>query len=84
LAATLFKPALLSNSMKWQSGHLCETDKIFSDGERGEAICEGQLARGPEDHEANGTDCKTDPYGSAIFRKPGVCFLFLFHMSPSE
>jgi hypothetical protein len=43
-----------------------------------------QLARGPEDHEANGTDCETDPNGGAIFRNPDVCFLFLFHMSPSE
>jgi hypothetical protein len=42
------------------------------------------LARGPEDHEANGTDCETDPNGSAIFRNPDVCFRFLFHMSPSE
>ena len=43
-----------------------------------------QLARGPEDHETNGTDCETDPNGGAIFRNPDVCFLFLFHMSPSE
>ena len=43
-----------------------------------------QLARGPEDHEANGTDSETDPNGGAIFRNPDVCFLFLFHMSPSE
>ena len=76
------------------SQHCCPFDEMakraplrdrqnLSDGERGEAICEGQLARGPDDHEANGTDCKTDPNGGAIFRKPGVCFLFLFHMSPS-
>jgi hypothetical protein len=43
-----------------------------------------QLARGPEDHEANGTDCETDPNGDAIFRNPDVCFLFLFHMSLSD
>jgi hypothetical protein len=43
-----------------------------------------QLSRGPEDHETNGTDCETDPNGSAIIRNPDVCFLFLFHMSPSE
>ena len=40
--------------------------------------------RGPEDHEANGTDSETDPNGGAIFGNPDVGFLSLFHMSPSE